>query len=603
MQRLNLILLMLVLALVAFTQDRQQVLLADEYYQQGESEKALTIYRELADDQWSYPLIHKNYVDLLKSLDQFEEAEKFLKQINHDFPNNIQFQVALAALYNFSNEKDHLEKYLDQMMEHSANNPYQLAMIGQQLSNDQMNKQAIDFYAEARRLREDPSVHALELAMLYRAVGQKTKMIEEYLNYAASSPNRLNYVKNLLQNYLQEEEQLENLENVLLEKIQQDADNMLYAELMIWLELQRKNFYGAFIQARAIDKRNLTDGDRTLQIGQIALENKAFSDATDIFQYLIDTYPGGSNYAIARKLYLETREKNAKNSFPVDTLGIRELTREYYYFFKNLQPDPTAFEALRNKALLHAFYLEEIDSAKFFLDQIVTNPRIGGKLVAESKLDLGDLYLLQDEPWESSLLYSQVEKSFKSHPLGYEAKLRNARLNYFTGKFEMAKIHLDILKKNTTRDISNDAIALGMLITDNTALDTTDHVMQEFANTELLLFQNKKVEAKDKLESMLTQYEFHSITDEILWKLSEIELEFGNFVQSISWLDQILGDYSYDILADDAAFKKAEIYDFYLKSVEEAKNHYQQFLIDYPGSKYAAEARNRFRRLRGDFIN
>ena len=142
-----------------------------------------------------------------------------------------------------------------------------------------------------------------------------------------------------------------------------------------------------------------------------------------------------------------------------------------------------------------------------------------------------------------------------------------------------------------------------MLITDNTALDTTDQVMQEFANIELLIFQNKKQEAKSRLEVMLTRYEHHSVTDEVYYLISKLELESGPAIKAIEYLDKIISSYGYDILADDAAFKKAEIYDFQLKDVEQAKRLYQEFLVAYPGSMYAAEARKRFRQLRGDFIN
>ena len=282
---------------------------------------------------------------------------------------------------------------------------------------------------------------------------------------------------------------------------------------------------------------------------------------------------------------------------------IEELAREYEALYTELYPSQTAFDALRSKALLHAFYLDEIDMAAQLLNQLVKNPRAGMQLISQSKLDLGDIYLLKGEPWEATLLYSQVEKAYKSHELGYDAKLRNARLHYFTGNFALAKGHLDILKKNTTREISNDAISLGMLITDNTALDTTDAVMQEFADIELLIFQNKKAEANQRLSKMLEDYMHHSITDEVFWLKSKLELEAGNTEKSIEYLDKIVASYSYDILADDAAFKKAEILERHIKDVEQAKTLYQQFLIEYPGSMYAAEARKRFRQLRGDFIN
>jgi len=407
----------------------------------------------------------------------------------------------------------------------------------------------------------------------------------------------------LLQNFIQEEQDLDELESTLIRKMQDNPDDTKFAELLIWVELQRKNFYGAFVQARAIDKRNERPGDRSMQIGRIALENKAYEDAEEIFSYVAKQYPNTRNYSFAKKLWMESREQKIKNTYPVDPNEIRALADQYFLLYQELYPSQTAFEALRSKALLHAFYLDEVDKASELLNQLVSNPRAGRLLTSKSKLDLGDIYLLKGEPWESTLLYSQVEKANQSHPLGYDAKLRNARLNYFTGNFSLAKGHLDILKKNTTRDISNDAIALGMLITDNTALDTTDQVMQEFANIELLIFQNKKEQAKSELEIMLQKYEHHSVTDEIYWLISKLVLEAGNEQMSLEYLDKILAGYSYDILADDAAFKKAEIYDFQLKDVEKAKELYQQFLVEYPGSMFSAEARKRFRQLRGDFIN
>lgn len=581
----------------------QDIQLADEYYLQGDLEKAKVLYEELSATPNNVQLIATNYLALLKAMNNYKEAERFLKSAIRFFPSNMQYQANLAGVYSESGDSSKLDAYLDDLRKEAQANPFQLSILAQYMVNEQLYDAAINFFLDSRKLRDNPTIHALELASVYRMKNDNQSMIEEYLNYASDSPNRLSYVKNLLQNYIQEEKDLEELESTLIKKMQSDPDDTKFAELLIWVELQRKNFYGAFVQARAIDKRNDQPGDKSMQIGRIALDNKSFDEAEEIFSYVAKQYPNGRNYSFAKKLWIQAREEKVKNTYPVDPEEIRTLTDQYFLLYQELFPAPTAFEALRNKALLHAFYLDDIDLASNLLNQLIANPRAGAMLISQSKLDLGDIYLLKGEPWESTLLYSQVEKAHKSHVLGYDAKLRNARLNYYTGNFALAKGHLDILKKNTTREISNDAIALGMLITDNTALDTTDQVMQEFANIELLIFQNKKEEAKGRLEEMLTNYEHHSITDEIYFLLSKLELESGNELKALDYLDQILSSYAYDILADDAAFKKAEIYDFQLKDIEKAKSLYQEFLVQYPGSMYAAEARKRFRQLRGDFIN
>ena len=67
-------------------------------------------------------------------------------------------------------------------------------------------------------------------------------------------------------------------------------------------------------------------------------------------------------------------------------------------------------------------------------------------------------------------------------------------------------------------------------------------------------------------------------------------------------LQKILNEYPEDILADDAYFLQGEIYERQLANKDKAMEIYREFLNKFPGSVYSAEARKRFRNLRGDFI-
>ena len=75
----------------------------------------------------------------------------------------------------------------------------------------------------------------------------------------------------------------------------------------------------------------------------------------------------------------------------------------------------------------------------------------------------------------------------------------------------------------------------------------------------------------------------------------------GEFDQAIALLDQILIGYPDDVLADDAFFMQGEIYERQIGDHDKAMDIYRAFLTKFPGSVYAAEARKRFRTLRGDF--
>ena len=78
-------------------------------------------------------------------------------------------------------------------------------------------------------------------------------------------------------------------------------------------------------------------------------------------------------------------------------------------------------------------------------------------------------------------------------------------------------------------------------------------------------------------------------------------MKSGEFETATGLLGKIVEYYSFDILADDAYFMMGEIYERHLENKEKAMEIYMDFLTRFPGSVYAAEARKRFRTLRGDF--
>ncbi len=85
------------------------------------------------------------------------------------------------------------------------------------------------------------------------------------------------------------------------------------------------------------------------------------------------------------------------------------------------------------------------------------------------------------------------------------------------------------------------------------------------------------------------------------WLEANIRMQRGEFENALALLQKIMDEYPDDILADDAYFLIGDIYDHQLKNKEKAMEIYREFLNKYPGSVFAAEARKRYRTLRGDF--
>jgi tetratricopeptide (TPR) repeat protein len=585
-----------------FAQEQQDIQLASEYVTKGEKEKALLVYQQLVKKNENIPFVHNPYFNLLIDMGKFNEAEDYLeKLIRKD--DKITYRLDLGILYFRSGNLPKADKYLTGIIKAQGPDTYKLKTISDYLASKNLTDYAVIALQQARHLNENQNIYSLELANLYRMAGKRDQMVEEYLNYVTQTPANISYIKNIMQILITKPEELESLERLLLDRIQKNQNSEVYADLIIWVNLQQKNFYGAFIQARAYDKRFRKEQSKTLEIAQIAFNNQDYDNADKCFSYVIKEFAGTENELPARMGLIKTREAKVKKSYPVNRDSVRYLITEYRKFKKNYADSPNAYDASVNQALLHAYYLNEMDSATYYLQSVISNNKVSPTTKSKAKIDLGDIYLLKEEPWEATLLYSQVEKTQRETPLGFEAKLKNAKLSYFKGDFKLAQEHLDILKQATTREIANDAMELSMRIKENTTFDTTGTALREYASIELLMAQNKIDEALARLSGFSEKFKDNQIKDDVYWLEASLRMKQGEFEKAFILCEKIVTEFGEDILADDAYFMEGEIQERYMKNKDKAMEIYREFLTRYPGSVYVAEARKRYRLLRGDFAD
>ncbi len=590
--------------------------IANEYFLKGDKDKALAMYQVLSKNPENIASIHSNYLNLMLDMGKFREAEGYAERVIRKVDDRVTYRVDLGIVYMRSGDTQKADKYFKNLVKEALPDVYRTKAISDYLASQNLPDYAVYSLQELRTVLKNPTIFTLEMANLYRLQGKRDEMVQEYLHYITQSPTNLNYVKNILQLFLNKPDELESLERMLNDKVQESPESEVYADLLIWVNLQQKNFYGAFLQARAFDKRFRKEQSKSLEIAQIALNNKDYETADRSFSYVIKEFPGTENYLPARLGLIRAREAKVKRRFPTNLDSVRYLTREYQSFIARYPDNGNGYEASLSEALLHAYYLDEKDSAVAKLESLVSHTRVPAYLKAKAKLELGDIYLLKEEPWEATLLYSQVEKNQRDAPLGYEAKLRNAKLSYYKGDFQLAQEHLDILKQATTREIANDAMELSMRIKENTAFDSAGTELKEYASIELLLIQNKTDQALQRLlnfsypkdavqgkDSTVTGavYRSTAIQDDVYWLEANLRMKRGEFMSAIDLLQKIVIEFGDDVLSDDAYFTQGDIYEKDLRDKGKAMEIYRDFLDKYPGSVYAAEARKRYRSLRGDF--
>ncbi len=161
---------------------------------------------------------------------------------------------------------------------------------------------------------------------------------------------------------------------------------------------------------------------------------------------------------------------------------------------------------MQRLAKLQAFKLHKLDDAQKLLEEAINIPNIKPNLLNSCKLDLGDVYLMNKQPWEATLLYGQVETGYPNTTIGQDAKFRNAKLAYYTGDFKWAKGQLDVLKAATSQLIANDALNLSLLITDNLVADTSGSALKMYARADLQIFAEQPEKAVQVLDSIDVKY-------------------------------------------------------------------------------------------------
>ena len=576
--------------------------LAQQYYQNGEYEKASILFERLFEANPQNDYFFDRYVDCLIALERYDACEKAIKkQIKRD-PKNLALYVTLGKLLEQQYREAEAEQQYAAAIAQLPKEHFAVIRLANAFANLAKYDYAIQTYEKGSDLLKDKITFSFYLGDLYRRKGDTPRMIESYLNNLAAGPERLGTLQTTFQRFFGADDYKE-LQRQLYARLQQDENAVFYTEMLAWSFMQQGDYRNALRQLRAIDKRMRENGGRVFQLAQIAAGAKDYDVAIAAFDYIVEEKGRNSTFYLeAKREALRCRRNKLTEGFAYTRDELLTLKLQYEAFLSEFGRSRITAGIIAEQAELEALYINDLDQAIALLNEVISFPNVDPGILANAKLDLGDYYLMQGEAWEATLLYSQVDKAFKEDALGNEARYRNARLSYYGGDFQWAQAQFDILKAATSKFISNDALDLSVFIMDNLGLDTTAEVLTLYAEADLLVFQNRFDEAFQKLEQLLREYPVHSLEDDVLYLKAKIYHRKREYVQQAQALQRIIDNYPDEIRADNALYELAELYETQLDDREKAKELYEKLFLDYSASTFAVEARKRFRVLRGDKV-
>lgn len=578
--------------------------LARSYMAQGEYDKALIYYQDFYDNQpvlgFALPLFNC-YVET----QDYKSAEKLMKKEMRKYPDNQVLGIELGKMFKRMGDEKKARSTWEDVVDNVPANRNQVIQIARKFSSIPEYEYALKVYEKGKRNLSDFYAFNFEIADIYGLLGQRDRMIDMYLEMLDYNPGYMQTVQNLLNRNIDFEDDIESMELLrtrLLRFIQQQPDQKLYPELLIWLYIQQRDFHGAYTQVKALDRRFNEDGFRIMGLAEIAASNEAYDVAASAYEAVVKKGESTPYYMEARQAGLRTQALVLENDTSTSREDYDALASDYTAFIKQVNRPASTAVSQRELASILARKLNDQDSALVLLNELIEIPSLTEELRAECRIDAGDYLVMQDNVWDAALEYMKAEKAFKYDEIGERAKFKAAKVYYYTGEFGFAKGMLDVLKGSTSRLIANDALYLSQLILDNTTIDTSEAAMQIFARADLFFNQQRYTDAHHLLDSLLTAFPQHRLTDDIYFMKYKLHMEKKAYADAASDLSIIADQYGTDILGDDAVFLLGALNEDYLAKPDVAMTYYERILLEYPASLYVVEARKRYRLLRGDDI-
>lgn len=571
--------------------------LAGAYYHDREYAQALELYLALYQRDPDAELFVQRIVDCYVQLKQMPEASNFLTRLVKRQPDRPQYSVMLIQLHEQAGQQAEAQQVMA-ALQGRIKSPLDAQSAGAALLRARRFEAAIQAYKTGRKVSGDDSDFALELAQAYRMQGKLAEAATELLAYYKDRPTQLPLVQRELSRMVQSGN-AGPVEDVLLQAIQRDGNNLGLREMLYQLYLRSENYDQAILLARSLDRLRREDGTRLYRLAMTLQHNQQYLLSNRALDVLTATHEDSPHLLNAYFERAKNYELAAFQQRPLDTSSLRQAVANYESLFEQFGRRERFAEAMLRKARLHTFYLNQPDQAIAELRLIEDLP-IKEQTRAQAQLLLGDIYLMEGQPAKARIKFQEVEEMLPDAQEGAEAKFRSARLAYYQGDFELAKARLRTLKDNTSDNISNDAIDLYLTVQENTGLDSTPKALQQFARTQLLVYQHAYPKAMTALDSLLTAYPNHPITDNALWEKVQVLLAWNRVQDVMPLLDRILKGFPADLLADDALFLKAELTERNLTDPATAQQLYLDLITKYPSSLFNAEARRRIRVLRGE---
>ncbi len=580
----------LLFSLFAVGQNEQ---LAQYYYDKGDFEKAKISYEELLKEIPQNSQYFLRTIDCYQQLQQYEVAEKAI-QSRLDTYKQGTLLVELGYNFQLQKKEEQAKSYYLQALDRIRKNANEVYGIAYSFDKKGLLEYTLKAYQLAVELQPNFNFN-YQIGLIYGQLGDQDKMITTFLDEAYATPQNSILIQNQFARFMSEDGDArfsESLRKALILRVQKNQD-IFWNHYLSWFYVQQKEFSKAFIQEKAIYKRDPESLSGIIDLAHLAIEAEDHEAAQLILEFVIANTMDVELLVQAHTYLIEMKiEKAREADFVTINKELEALLTQY-----EIAPFTLSLQLIQARFV--TFSLKNPELGKTIIKKALELP-LDEYQQAQAKMELADIFLYEEKFNQALLYYSQIETDLKNDVVAHEASLKSAKTSYFKGDFAWALKQFKELKSANTQLVANDALEYFLLINDNTAADSTQTALKAFAKGDYLLYQNRNQEAVTQFQLVLKNFKGQEIEAVTLLRLGKIFEKLGDFTLALSQYQNIIENHRDGIYTDEALFFSAEIYNKKLNEPEKAKPLYEKILFDHEDSIYFVEARKNFRQLRGD---
>ncbi|GGF27110.1 tetratricopeptide repeat protein [Flavobacterium limi] len=574
-----------------FSQNEQ---LAQYYYDKGDFEKAKISYEQLLNASPSNTQYFLRTVECYQQLQQFTNAEKAIQERYNRYKQGV-FLVELGYNFQLQKNESKAKNYYDQAIEKIKTNPNDVYGTANSFEKKVLLEYALKAYQTAMTIQPNYNFN-FQIGMLYGQLGKTDLMIDLLLTESFKNPQNTNLIQTQLSRFMNGESDStafkDAMRKALILKTQQNQD-VFWNHYLSWFYVQQKEFAKAFIQEKAIYKREPESLISIVNLSQFALNEDDTETAAEILNFILQNTKDQDLLIRTNASLMQIKiDKASETEYPLISAELEHLLATY-----GVSSFTLSLQIIQAHFL--AFNLKKTEEGKAVIKKAL-ELNLNEYQKADAKMELGDILLLEEKFNQALIYYSQIQLDLKNDVMSHEASLKAAKTSYFKTDFEWALKQFKELKSANTQLIANDALEYFLLINDNTVADSTQTALKQFAKGDFLLYQNKKPEAIEQFQNILKSFKGQEIEAVTMLRLGKIYESLKDYNSALSQYQQVIDHHSDGIYVDEALFFAAEIYNDELKETEKAKPLYEKVIFNHQDSIYFVDARKKYRELRGD---